>query len=56
MRYLVTTDKAFAPFLTDYFYAPNHFNPDVDMVVFDLINMTYTTDGINWIDINEDHL
>lgn len=56
MKYLVTTSGAYAPFLTDYFDALNHFNADVEMVVYDLVNLTYTTYGINWFDLNEDHL
>ena len=56
MRYLVTTKEAYAPFLTEWFDYENHFNPDLGMVVFDLLNCKYTTDGKNWVDINIDHL
>lgn len=57
MRYLVTT-KTDAPFLTEYFDAQNHFSndPDVGMVVFDLQFFIYTSDGINWEEIDVDQL
>jgi hypothetical protein len=55
MQYLITTNAA-PPFLTNWFDAENHFNPDVEMVVYDLIHFVYTTDGHNWEPINIDHL
>lgn len=57
MRYLVTskTDK-FIPFLTHWFDAENNFNPEMDMVVYDLSNKTYTQNGIDWLLIEIDHL
>lgn len=56
MRYLVTTKDAHAPFLTDWFDPENHFNPDLDMVVYDLAKNEYTTDGKTWQEIEVDHL
>jgi hypothetical protein len=55
MQYLITTNIQ-QPFLTKWFDADNHFNPDVEMVVYDLINNVYTTDGHTWLNINIDHL
>ena len=56
MRYLIITTGL--PFLTDFFEPQNHFNPDpnLEMAVFDLINLKYTIDGYSWEDIPEDHL
>ena len=55
MRYLITT-RDLPPFYSAYFDAENHFNADAGMVVFDLHNDTYTTDGENWPSINIDRL
>jgi hypothetical protein len=55
MQYLITTNVQ-PPFLTIWFDAENHFNPCVKMVVYDLINHVYTTDGHTWEPINIDHL
>lgn len=55
MQYLITTNVQ-RPYLTKWFDADNHFNPDVEMVVYDLIRFVYTTDGHNWEPINIDHL
>jgi len=55
MRYLITTNIQ-PPFLTDWFDYENHFNSEVNMVVFDLYNQTYTTDGLIWLIIEEDNL
>ena len=52
--YLITT-KIRAPFLTRY-YQSDMFNIEVGMIVFNLSEMKYTIDGINWIEIEEDHL
>jgi hypothetical protein len=58
MKYLVTytengTQKAF---YTNWFDVENNFNPDVGMVVFDLINHKYMVNSLAWNDIEEDHL
>lgn len=55
MRYLVTT-KNKSPFFTNWFEPENHFNPDVEMVVYDLVELKFTTDGKTWEDIEIDHL
>jgi len=57
IRYLVTFDgNEYPPFLTDYFDAENHFNPALNMKVFDLKAFKYTTNGKDWQPISEDHL
>lgn len=56
MRYLITTKETYSPFLTKWFDPENHFNPEIDMTVYDLIEYKFTTDGINWHDIEIDHL
>lgn len=55
MKYLITTNKH-KPFLTEWYIYENNYNADLDMVVYDLVNNKYTTDGINWQDIEIDHL
>lgn len=55
MRYLITTNVT-APFLTAWFDAENHFNSDVGMIVYDLANHEFTTDGKTWSAIEIDHL
>jgi hypothetical protein len=56
MRYLVTTKDTYSPFLTDWFDAENNFNSEFGMVVYDLINQIFTTDGKTWHLITVDHL
>jgi hypothetical protein len=53
--YLVTSDE-YDPFLTNYFEAENNFNPEINMIVYNLRTCKYTKDGVNWIEILEDHL
>lgn len=53
MQYLITS-KDHEPFITKWFESENHFT--VGMIVYDLINHCYTTDGINWVPIEIDHL
>lgn len=55
MRYLVVTNS-YEPFYTNWFDAENNFIKDCEMVVFDLTNGKYTTNGKDWFDIKEDHL
>lgn len=55
MRYLITT-KVEPPFLTKWFEPENHFNPDIEMIVCDLVECKYTTDGATWHNIEIDHL
>lgn len=42
------------PFLTNWFDYLNHFTEG--MVVYNLINQTYTTDGITWLELSVDNL
>jgi hypothetical protein len=56
MRYLVTTEETYMPFLTDNFDSKNHFNMAIGMIVYDLFQKKYTTDGKTWRNIEEDHL
>lgn len=55
MRYLITCD-GHEPFLTKWFESENNFNPDLNMIVYDLVTMQYTTNGEIWKDIEIDHL
>lgn len=55
MRYLITTNKN-PPFFTEWFEPENNFNSEIGMVVYDLCKFVYTTDGVNWKEIQEDHL
>ena len=54
MRYLITTKESQSPFLTKWFDLENHFNKD--MIVYDLLENKYTTDGKKWQNIEVDHL
>ena len=45
-----------SPFLTKWFDAENNFNSEIEMVVYDLYLNKYTEDGINWYEIEFDHL
>lgn len=55
MRYLIVTDP-WEPFYTEWFNPENHFNKEAGMIVFDLLNHIYTTDGKIWNPIPKDHL
>ena len=55
MRYLVTTNVSH-PFLTDWFDSESHFDADVEMVVYDLFEKLFSTDGKSWNKIAFDHL
>jgi hypothetical protein len=55
MRYLITTNTQ-GPFFTNWFDSLNHFSKDVGMVVYDLVAQRYTTNGIDWREIEEDSL
>jgi hypothetical protein len=52
MRYLILV--GYEAFYTNWFDAENNYA--AGMVVFDLINHTFTNDGTTWNEINEDHL
>jgi hypothetical protein len=55
MRYLVTTN-CYEPFYTEWFDPENNFNKAAEMVVFDLYEKKYMTDGKTWHVIPEDNL
>ena len=55
-QYLITTNTIESPFFTNWFDPENHFNMNEGMVVYDLRNAKFTTDGTQWQPINEDHL
>lgn len=55
MRYLVIT-STYEPFRTDWFDSGNNYNEDIDMIVFDLWNNKYTSDGKTWQEIVCDQL
>lgn len=55
MTYLIITDSH-EPFYTNWFDAENNFNKDENMIVFNLLSRTYTTDGKIWHQTKEDHL
>ncbi len=54
MRYLIS-EKGFIPFLTNH-YNPENFNIGTWMIVYDLHQMKYTEDGVEWNNIEEDSL
>jgi hypothetical protein len=58
MKYLVTyiENGLRKAFYTNWFDVENNFNPDVNMVVFDLINHKYMVNSLGWTDIEQDHL
>ena len=56
MRYLIITKEPYLPFLTSWFDAENHFNADLEMIVYDLLKDKYTVDGVKWHDIEINHL
>lgn len=53
MNYLVQP-KDSHPFFTRWFDAENNY--ELGMIVYNLIDNTYTTDSITWKPIAEDHL
>lgn len=55
MRYLITSNVQ-PPAVTQWFDPENHFNPDVEMIVYDLYLLKYMDDGRTWKDIQEDNL
>jgi len=56
MNYLVTFATEHSPFFTNFFDAENHLDDSLGMVVYNLLDHTYTSDGQNWLPIIEDHL
>ena len=55
MRYLITATGT-QPALTHWFDTENNLRADLNMVVYDLMKCIYTTDGVTWKPILEDHL
>jgi hypothetical protein len=55
MRYLITTTIA-SPYFTKWFDTENTFNAEIQMVVYDLLDEKYTTDGEKWHEIEVDNL
>ena len=55
MNYLIVTNS-YEPFYTNWFDAKNHYVPELEMVVFNLLNHTFTTNGTDWYPIKQDHL
>lgn len=58
MRYLVTytNEGKQEAFYTEWFDIENNFNPEVGMIVFDLVKHKYLINNLGWIDIQQDHL
>ena len=55
MRYtIIFQDKTVA--YTDWFDADNNWNDDIHFVIINNISHQYTTNGKDWIDIQDDHL
>jgi hypothetical protein len=57
-RYLITyTEESETKcFYTHWFEPENSFPAKGEMVVIDLVKNQYMTNGIDWLDIEEDHL
>ena len=55
MQYLITS-TFLEPFITNWFDCENNFNENLQMIVYDLFNLKYTTDGKIWHYIKTDHL
>ena len=53
MRYLITSPDQ-EPFMTNWFDKINNYV--TGMTVYDFGTMMYTRDGVNWYEIQEDHL
>ena len=55
MRYLIIVQGE-PPYYTKWYTNENCWRDNCGMMVFDLMNHEYTTNGIDWKDIIEDHL
>jgi len=55
MNYLITAD-GMEPFLTKWYDYENNYRADLNMVVYDLDNQCYTTNGTDWKELEVDHL
>ena len=58
MKYLVTyiENGTHQAFYTNWFDIENNFNSEVGMIVFDLVKHKYMLNGLEWCDIEDDHL
>jgi hypothetical protein len=54
-RYLILCDGNL-PALTHWYEFENHYNAELNMVVFDFYKMMFTKNGIEWHQIQRDHL
>lgn len=54
-RYLITMDGE-EPFTTEWYDYENNYRSDLNMVIYNLHNHTYSTNGIDWKSIETDHL
>ena len=55
MNYLITYHlNRYPPFFTNEYDFENHYMPG--MTVYDLLQKKYSTDGLNWMDIDLDDL
>lgn len=55
MQYLIMTPHT-EPFIADNFTPENDFNLGMNMVVYDLVNLCYMQDGVNWLPMKINHL
>lgn len=56
MRYLVTRANAIIPFVTNIYDYENHWFDNIGMVIYNLQDLMYTTDGKTWLPIEIDQL
>jgi hypothetical protein len=54
-RYLVTADNI-EPFYTNWYDYENHYNDEMNMIVYDIHNHLYTLNGLDWIPLEKDNL
>lgn len=57
MKYLITVSRPhFEVWYTNWYDYVNNYDADAGMYVFNLHDHTYTTNGVDWNPIPEDHL
>lgn len=54
-RYLITMDGE-EPFTTEWYDFQNNYRADLNMIVYDLHNNLYSTNGIDYKELENDHL
>lgn len=54
-QYLITMDGE-EPFTTEWYDYINNYRADLNMIVYDLHHNLYSTDGIEWKELQNDHL